>query len=226
VEFLVDAKGNFYFLEMNTRIQVEHPVTEMVTGVDLVQEQFRIAAGQPLPGTLDAGQMRGWALECRIYAENPFNNFAPSPGTIRDLRIPHGPGIRADMGVMAGSRVPAEYDPMIGKITAWAPSREAVIARMARALGECRILGIASNLALHKRILENTEFLSGHYDTGLIERHADSLLSYASRHEHEAVAAAAIMKYRQRAKRPVPPSSTSASGMWLSDGRRRALRKV
>ncbi|MEO5936150.1 MAG: acetyl-CoA carboxylase biotin carboxylase subunit [Terriglobales bacterium] len=170
VEFLVDAQKNFYFLEMNTRLQVEHPVTEQVTGLDLVQLQIRIAAGEKLPFTQEDVRLRGHAIECRIYAEDPDNNFFPSPGTITRLVTPSGPGIREDSGVYEGWNVPLDYDPMLSKLIAYAPTREQAIARMLRALDEYHVGGIRTNLALFQRILRNADFVAGRMDTGLLER--------------------------------------------------------
>jgi len=170
VEFLVDAHKNFYFLEMNTRLQVEHPVTEQVTGLDLVQLQIRTAAGEKLPFTQADVQLRGHAIECRIYAEDPDNNFFPSPGKITRLVTPSGPGIREDSGVYEGWTVPLDYDPMLSKLIAYAPTRAQAIARMLRALAEYHVGGIRTNLALFPRILQHADFASGRMDTGLLER--------------------------------------------------------
>src|SRR6058998_2913070 len=142
VEFLVDPERRFYFLEMNTRLQVEHPVTELVTGLDLVQLQIRLAAGERLPIVQDNVAMRGAAIECRIYAEDPANNFFPSPGKIRLLRTPSGPGVRDDSGVYEGWTVPIDYDPLISKLVAWGATRDEAIARMKRALSEYHLEGI------------------------------------------------------------------------------------
>ncbi|MGA9247958.1 MAG: acetyl-CoA carboxylase biotin carboxylase subunit, partial [Candidatus Acidiferrales bacterium] len=161
VEFLVDAARNFYFLEMNTRLQVEHPVTEMVTLLDLVKLQMRIAAGEPLPFRQEDVALRGHAIECRIYAEDPDNNFFPSPGKILDLRVPAGPGIRLDDGIYSGWLVPNEYDPMLGKLIAWGQDRPEAIARMKRALGEYYASGIKTNVSLFRRILSSDDFQSG-----------------------------------------------------------------
>ncbi|MFZ3215883.1 MAG: acetyl-CoA carboxylase biotin carboxylase subunit [Candidatus Acidiferrales bacterium] len=161
VEFLVDAARNFYFLEMNTRLQVEHPVTEMVTSLDLVKLQIRIAAGEPLPIRQEDVELRGHAIECRIYAEDPDNNFFPSPGKILDLRVPTGPGIRLDDGIYAGWTVPNEYDPMLGKLIAWGSDRAEAVARMRRALEEYYAGGIKTNLSLFRRILASEDFQKG-----------------------------------------------------------------
>jgi len=170
VEFLVDAQRNFYFLEMNTRLQVEHPVTELVTGLDLVHLQLRIASGEKLPFRQDDVRIRGHAIECRIYAEDPENNFFPSPGRITRLLQPSGPGIREDTGIYEGWTVPLDYDPLLSKLIAYAPDRAAAIARMRRALDEYFIGGIKTNLPLFRRILENPEFAAARIDTGFLDR--------------------------------------------------------
>jgi acetyl-CoA carboxylase, biotin carboxylase subunit len=170
IEFLVDQKRNFYFLEMNTRLQVEHPVTEFVTGLDLVHLQLKIAAGEKLPFRQQDVTLRGHAIECRIYAEDPENNFFPSPGKITSLIRPSGPGIREDSGVYEGWTVPLDYDPMLSKLIAFAPDRAAAIARMRRALDEYFVGGIKSNLPLFRCILDHPDFVSAKIDTGFLDR--------------------------------------------------------
>src|SRR6266852_3650049 len=170
IEFLADAEGNFYFLEMNTRLQVEHPVTEQVTGLDLVQLQIRIAAGEKLPFTQQEVNLRGHAIECRIYAEDPANDYFPSPGEITLLSEPSGPGIRVDSGIYAGWNVPLEYDPLLAKLIAYGESREQAIERLNCALDEYVIGGVKTNLPLFRQILSDREFLAGNTDTGLIGR--------------------------------------------------------
>ena len=170
VEFLADSQKNFYFLEMNTRLQVEHPVTEMVTGLDLVKLQIRIAAEEKLPFSQSDITFRGAAIECRVYAEDPDNGFFPSPGLIRSLETPSGPGVRDDSGVYAGWTVPTEYDPLISKLVAWGSNREEAIARMKRALAEYYVEGIKTNLALFREILDYPEFVAGDLDTGILDR--------------------------------------------------------
>lgn len=170
IEFLVDGEKNFYFLEMNTRLQVEHPVTELVTGFDLVQLQIRIASGEPLPFTQNDVALRGHAIECRIYAEDPENNFMPSPGKITRLVTPSGPGIREDSGVYEGWAVPIDYDPMLSKLIAWAPTRELAIRRLRRAFQEYFIGGIRSNLSLFRRILDDSGFQRADFDTSTLDR--------------------------------------------------------
>jgi acetyl-CoA carboxylase biotin carboxylase subunit len=165
VEFLVDAARNFYFLEVNTRLQVEHPVTEQVTGFDLVKLQIRIAAGEPLPFAQEDVVLRGHAIECRVYAEDPDNNFFPSPGKILARRVPFGPGIRLDDGVYPGWTVPTEYDPLLGKLIAWGSDRAEAMARMRRALDEYYVTGIKTNVGLFRRILADPEFVPGEIHT-------------------------------------------------------------
>jgi len=170
VEFLVDPRQNFYFLEMNTRIQVEHPITEEVTRTDLVRAQIEIAAGFPLPWKQEDIRQHGHAIECRVYAEDPFNKFLPSPGKIEVLRVPNGPGIRDDGGVYEGATVSRFYDPMISKLVAWGPDRKTAIARMKRALAEYQVRGLTTNLAFHRWVLDHEGFLAGEFDTGFIDR--------------------------------------------------------
>jgi len=170
VEYLVDQAKNFYFLEMNTRLQVEHPVTELITGLDLVDLQIRIAAGEQLPFAQDDVLIRGHAIECRIYAEDADNNFFPSPGKIERLRTPEGPGIRLDNGVYAGWIVPIDYDPLLAKLIGYGQDRQQAISRLARALPEYFVDGIKTNLGLFRRILADKDFQSGKIDTGYLER--------------------------------------------------------
>ena len=170
IEFLVDESRNFYFLEMNTRLQVEHPVTELVTGLDLVHLQIHIAQGEPLPFRQEDIRLRGHAMECRIYAEDPENGFFPSPGKITRLLQPGGPGIREDSGIYEGWTVPLDYDPMLSKLIAHAPTRDAAIARLLRALDEYVIGGIRSNLGLFRRILSDADFKAARIDTGYLDR--------------------------------------------------------
>ena len=173
VEFLVDQQGAFYFLEMNTRLQVEHPVTEMVTGLDLVHWQMRIAAGERLPFRQQDIAWRGSALECRIYAEDPDNHFFPSPGKITYLARPGGPGVRLDSGTYEGWTVPLEYDPLLAKMSVWAETRDDAIARMIRAFEEYSVAGIKTNTAFFRQILDDAEFRAGNLHTGFIQEFFD-----------------------------------------------------
>jgi acetyl-CoA carboxylase biotin carboxylase subunit len=170
VEFLVDKDQNFYILEVNARIQVEHPVTEQVTGIDLIKQQIRIAAGEKLPFKQEDIQQIGHAIECRINAEDPERNFAPSAGLIQELRVPGGPGVRLDSHAYAGYRIPPNYDSMIGKLIVHRPTRTEAIAAMKRALSEFHIAPIKTTIPLHLQIMDNPNFLSGDVDTGFIER--------------------------------------------------------
>ena len=170
VEFLVDQQRNFYFLEMNTRLQVEHPVTELITGLDLVHLQIRIAAGEKLPFTQDEVVLRGHAIECRIYAEDPDNNYFPSPGKITLLLLPSGPGIRRDSGMYEGWTVPMDYDPLLAKLIGYGTDREQAISRLTRALNEYFVGGIKTNISLFRRILSDPDFRAAKMDTGFLDR--------------------------------------------------------
>jgi acetyl-CoA carboxylase biotin carboxylase subunit len=194
-EFLLADDANFYFLEMNTRLQVEHPITELVTGLDLVREMVRIAEGEPLGFAQEDVSRRGAAIECRVYAEDPANGYLPSPGVIEALGVPAGPGVRDDGGAYPGCTISSYYDPLISKLCAWAPTRAQAIARMRRALSEYLVAGIATNLGLHAALLCHPEFVAGRYDTEFLERHQDELLRPPpeSIEEARAVAAAAAI---------------------------------
>jgi acetyl-CoA carboxylase biotin carboxylase subunit len=169
IEFLVDADRNFYFLEMNTRLQVEHPVTEMVTGVDIVREQIRIARGRRLRYSQDQVQLNGWALECRINAEDPHNSFRPSTGQLTSVIPPSGPGVRVDTGVYAGFTITPYYDSLISKLICWGETRGEAILRMRRALEEFRILGVRTNIPFHQQLLDSHRFIAGQFDTRFVE---------------------------------------------------------
>ena len=170
IEFLCDQEKNFYFLEMNTRLQVEHPVTELITGLDLVHLQIRIAAGERLPFTQDDIQIRGHAMECRIYAEDPDNNYFPSPGKIKLLLTPAGPGIRRDSGMYEGWTVPIDYDPLLAKLIGYGTDRKQTMGRLMRALNEYFVGGIKTNISLFRRILDDPDFQAGRLDTGFLDR--------------------------------------------------------
>lgn len=174
VEFLMDKHGNFYFCEMNTRIQVEHPITEMITGIDLVKEQIRIAAGEPLRWTQEQIRRRGWAIECRITAEDPENRLMPSPGTISVWEVPGGPGVRVDGGVYPGYVVPPFYDSLLAKLAVWGEDREEAVKRALRALDEFRVEGIKTIIPMHKLILQHEDFVAGQIHTQFLE---DRILS-------------------------------------------------
>lgn len=226
VEFLVDANRQFYFLEMNTRLQVEHPITEMVTSVDLVKEQIRIASGEPLTLRQEEIVMRGTALECRVYAEDPDNNFFPSPGTIRLLRTPAGPGIRDDSGVYEGWNVPIDYDPLISKLVAWAPTRDEAINRMQRALLEYQVEGIQTNLAFFREILDHTDFRKGDFDTGFIDRWLRERTPQSTPSEiiRDLALIAAALTEASQTQAPTQ-ATTMESSKWKARGRLGGLRQ-
>jgi acetyl-CoA carboxylase biotin carboxylase subunit len=238
VEFLVDAQRNFYFLEMNTRLQVEHPVTEMVTSLDLVKLQMHIAAGEPLPFTQEDVSLRGHAIECRIYAEDPDNNFFPSPGKILDRRVPTGPGIRLDDGIYGGWTVPNEYDPMLGKLIAWGQTREEAMARMNRALGEYYASGIKTNVSLFQRILASSDFQSAAIYTRWLDdflrntsapppvagaqTHAESETTDEARAKNAILVAAVLWHQLHNGPTTAAPSTAqpSAESRWRAESRR------
>jgi acetyl-CoA carboxylase biotin carboxylase subunit len=188
VEFLVDGQRNFYFLEVNTRLQVEHPVTEMVTGLDLVKLQIRVAAGEPLPFSQEDVKLSGHAVECRLYAEDPGNQFFPSPGKILSWRAPCGPGIRFDDGVYEGFTVSTEYDPMLGKLIAWGNDRADAIARLRRGLEELSVTGIKTNTSLLLAILRDSEFLNGEIFTRWLDERLPDLLAEKPTVKHDVLA--------------------------------------
>jgi acetyl-CoA carboxylase biotin carboxylase subunit len=169
IEFLVDKEKNFYFLEMNTRLQVEHPVTEAVTGIDIVKEQIRIAAGKELSFQQEDMQLQGWAMECRVNAEDPFRGFIPSTGTISHSLLPAGPGVRVDTGIYSGFEISPYYDALVSKVIVHGKTREKTIARMKRVLKEYRLIGIRTNIPLHLALLDNPDFLAGEFDTQFVQ---------------------------------------------------------
>jgi acetyl-CoA carboxylase biotin carboxylase subunit len=220
VEFLVDRERNFYFLEMNTRLQVEHPVTELVTGRDLVKDQLRIAAGDKLGFAQDDVTLAGWAIECRINAEDPFASFIPSPGQVTGLRAPGGPWVRDDTGVYAGCTIPRFYDTLMAKLIVWAPDRDAAIARMSRALGEYTITGVPTTIPILQRILAHPDFGAGRLSTAFMEQLlAGDRPERAGRYRRVALIAAALTAYERAGRQaPAAPPAT-APGAW-----RQALR--
>jgi acetyl-CoA carboxylase, biotin carboxylase subunit len=226
IEFLYQD-GEFFFLEMNTRIQVEHPVTELVTGLDLVQWQIRIAAGEPLPFAQADIELRGHAMECRITSEDPANGFLPSTGRITELTVPAGPGIRWDGGVLEGGEVSRFYDPLIGKLIVHATDRPAAIARMRRALQELRIAGLETSAPFHAMVLAEPDFCSGDFDIHYLEKHQAVLSAQLSDEVIVAAAIAAALLEDQRRQRGTPARAPStdvtqpAQGGWRSRGWRR-----
>jgi acetyl-CoA carboxylase biotin carboxylase subunit len=234
IEFLLTASGEFYFLEMNTRIQVEHPVTEVVYGVDLVREQLRIAAGQPMRvhgATGPGGQLhpRGHAIECRITAEDPFNDFLPATGVLQYLRVPSGPGIRWDSGVESGNEVTLFYDPLLAKLIAWGETREVAVQRMRRALRELIIVGLPTSQPFHMRVMDDPEFLKGELDITYFERAGARVLAAAPRDGVEralAIAAALVADAQRSVPAHAVPSDrpTVRPSMWVQESRRLGLR--
>jgi acetyl-CoA carboxylase biotin carboxylase subunit len=232
-EFLLDADGQFYFLEMNTRIQVEHPVTELVTGIDLVQWQLRIAAGERLPFVQKDITPRGWAIECRITSEDPANGFLPSTGKVQYLHVPAGPGVRWDGGIETGSDISLHYDPMLAKLIVWAPDRGQAIARMHRALLELTIEGVDTSRDFHLRVMEDREFRDGAIEIQWLERRLSELTAAAAPHDSvmRAAIAAVLLAERERNTRRLTPrtASKAISGSesptaWLELARREGLR--
>lgn len=222
IEFLVDAEKNFYFLEMNTRLQVEHPVTELVTGIDLVQLQFRVASGEPLPFRQQDIAPRGHAIELRVYAEDPDNNFFPSPGCITRLQSPSGPGIRLDSGMYEGWVVPLHYDPLLAKLTAYGQDRPQAIARLRGALDEYFVGGVQTNLALSRRILLHPDFQAGRIDTGFLDRLLKEPPPPAENQESRAMAALAAAIFAHQTTPSLPADARNGVGATSDDARIRA----
>lgn len=220
VEFLVDPQRNFYFLEMNTRLQVEHPVTESVVGLDLVQEQIRMAAGERLSLRQEDIRQRGWAIECRIYAEDPANHFFPSPGVITHLKAPAGPGVRVDSGSYEGWRVPLEYDPLLSKLVTWGDDRTAAIARMRRALAEYEVSGIQTTIPFFRCLMGHPDFLAGRLDTGFIDRFLAPGFPPEDKPWPEAEVATLLAAAFEARRQAAPPAALpSRGGRWKMAGR-------
>jgi acetyl-CoA carboxylase biotin carboxylase subunit len=220
VEFIMDDDLNFYFLEMNTRLQVEHPVTEFVTGVDLVKEQIRVADGKELSYKQEDLTQTGHSFECRIYAEDPDNNFMPSPGKIEHLSEPSGPGIRIDGYAYQGYTIPMDYDPMISKLIVWGEDRDSALQRMHRALKEYKIAGVKTSIALLEKIIAHPDFVSGNYNTHFIEKNHDDLFQKEELEKEEALALLTalidfdnhIEKRRKKIVTKTPESNWKACG--------------
>jgi acetyl-CoA carboxylase biotin carboxylase subunit len=229
VEFLVDDDLNYYFLEMNTRLQVEHPITEEVTGVDLVKEQIRVAAGLPLSYKQEDLSQKGHAIEVRIYAEDPDNNFMPSPGEIKYLNEPLGLGIRHDGYVYAGYKIPMDYDPMISKMIVWDTNREAAIMRMRRALSQYKLTGIKTNIRFLDRIMECEPFAKGKYNTQFIEENEDFLMDHApaGKLEEDIVIATAFLHHIDKIGAASNGNSVSedceTASAWKNYGKRKSV---
>jgi acetyl-CoA carboxylase biotin carboxylase subunit len=236
VEFLVDQQKNFYFLEMNTRLQVEHPVTELITGLDLVHLQIHIANGEPLPLRQEDVNIRGHAIECRIYAEDPDNNYFPSPGKITLLLAPSGPGIRRDSGMYEGWTVPMDYDPLLAKLIGYGTDRAQAIGRLQRALNEYFVGGIKTNISLFRRILRDSDFQAGNIDTGFLDRLLKQK-TQADGHSDPGAAEAAVIAAGmfammgpaaagplERAAMEGPQKVMSAHSNWKAAARREGLK--
>ncbi len=228
IEFLVDKHRKFYFLEMNTRLQVEHPVTEMVSGFDLVEEQIRIAAGEKMSIKESLHDFWGHAIECRLYAENPENNFSPSPGRIVFLKPADGPGIREDSGVTQGSEISLYYDPMISKLAAWGKNREQAIARMQRALIEYEILGIHTTIPFLQKVLNHPQFCSGNFTTNFIEEYREELFTQNKETLQVAGFAAVLEKILQKDRIQIPRNGQGSClpSKWKVSHRKNALRTL
>ena len=228
IEFLFDSKDNkYYFLEMNTRLQVEHPVTEIVTGVDIVKEQIAIAAGRRMRYRQEDVVPKGWAIECRITAEDPFNNFLPSSGTVNYLKEPTGPGVRVESSLYRGGEVSLFYDPMVAKLIAWGESRAEAILRMRRALNEYRIGGIKTSIPFHQEIMDSTEFIWGTFDTGFIgRRRMSKAMAQTPAHEKIVAVVAALIAHEEGRKAVhigQQQDGNARSSLWKQTGRMRSL---
>jgi acetyl-CoA carboxylase biotin carboxylase subunit len=225
IEFLLDKEKNFYFLEMNTRLQVEHPVTELVTGVDIVQEMLRIARGRKLRITQADLQMKGWAIECRINAEDPYSNYMPSTGTITTSRLPTGPGVRVDTGVFPGYEVTPYYDSMISKLICYGETRGEAVLRMRRALTEYRIMGVKTNIPFHQHMMDSHRFLTGQFDTKFVEERFSMSDREATDHLEAAILATLVAhRQEQQASQIVAPGERDTSN-WKYLGRWERLRR-
>lgn len=227
IEFLVDGNRNFYFLEMNTRLQVEHPITERVTGIDLVKEQIRIASGLPISFRQDEIAQHGHAIECRILAEDPFNNFMPSPGLIRHISEPNGLGVRTDGYAYEGYEIPIYYDPMISKLITWGRDRTEAINRMKRALFEYKITGVKTSIRFLERIMDNHDFRMGNYNTHFIPEHLDELMDIQPRgskiFEDMAIIAAYFDFITKMEKVAMSDFTVTHSDNWKTYGLKRSL---
>jgi acetyl-CoA carboxylase biotin carboxylase subunit len=224
VEFLLDPGRTFYFLEMNTRLQVEHPVTEMVTGVDIVKEMLRIAAGRKLRYSQDDIQAKGWAIECRILAEDPFRNFLPSTGRITGLWEPNGPGVRLESGIYQGMEITPYYDSLIAKLAVWGETRGEAILRMRRALAEYRVVGVKTTIPFHIQMMNSTRYQAGQFDTRFLETHFTMDKSMPPDQISIAAIAATLLGHQQRQQ--VTLLQQNSCSPWKLKGRERAMRRI
>ena len=210
-EFLVDANKDFYFLEVNTRLQVEHPVTEEITGVDIVEEQLKVAQGKPLSFSQSDVEIRGWSIECRITCEDPEKGFAPAGGLVTELRLPSGPGVRCDTHLYAGYEVPLDFDSMVAKLITWGKDRDQAIRRMRGALAEFRLAGFASSIPFHRWVMENAAFVEGDMTTHFLEQHFDGLPAAAE----QEIGLAALLAALESNTPTTPKAEAGASeGLW------------
>jgi acetyl-CoA carboxylase biotin carboxylase subunit len=219
VEFLLDADRRFYFLEMNTRLQVEHPVTEIVAGVDLVAEQIRVAAGHPLSHTQESVPRRGWAIECRIVAESPGDNFMPSIGEISFAREPAGPGIRVESALYDGFQVSVYYDALVAKVTAWGGDRDEATRRMLRALSEFKIVGVETNIPFHMQVLQSDAFRRGDLNTDFLATHMGQIAEPSEEEREAAMIAAALLTQARAGDPRVDPAGRDGASPWKAASR-------
>jgi acetyl-CoA carboxylase biotin carboxylase subunit len=232
IEFLADNDRNYYFLEMNTRLQVEHPITEEVVGVDLVKQQILIASGKKLSLKQEDIVQSGHAIECRIYAEDPDNQFMPSPGRIRYMTEPSGPGIRTDGYAYEGYEIPLYYDPLISKLVAWAQTREEAIGRMKRALHEYKIGGVKTSINFLERVMGNKTFIKGKYDTHFIDENIDSLVTTSdgqSKTDEDLAIITAFVDYHEKLLKSQalkPYQSNGGSSPWKHFGRKKGVMRM
>jgi acetyl-CoA carboxylase biotin carboxylase subunit len=221
VEFLLGRDGRFHFLEVNTRLQVEHPVTELVTGLDLVADQIRIAAGEPLPYRQEEIRPHGHAIECRISAEDPYNGFVPSLGRVDWVEEPAGPGVRVDSSLFSGVEIPYHYDPMLAKVICWGPTRDVAVRRMLRALREYVVVGIQTNIPFHLQLLTDSRFLAGEFHTNFLEEEFTMASPDGHPNEQAALLVAAVLAHLKRRKPVDHDSATGDASDWRSAGRKR-----
>ena len=231
IEFLFDGKDNsYYFLEMNTRLQVEHPVTELTTGIDIVKEQIAIASGRKLRYRQEDIVPNGWAIECRITAEDPNNNFMPSSGVVSYLKEPTGPGVRVESSLYEGMEVSLYYDPMVAKLVVWGETRAEAILRMRRALNEYRIGGVRTSIPFHQEIMDSTEFIWGTFDTGFLSRRRVSPRRSHTPEQEQLAAVVAVMLAHEEGRQAAmrvnsgDDGEDGAAGFWKQAGRMRAQR--
>ncbi|MEM3731001.1 MAG: acetyl-CoA carboxylase biotin carboxylase subunit [Candidatus Bathyarchaeia archaeon] len=229
IEFLVDQKNNYYFLEFNTRLQVEHLITEMATGIDIVKAQIKIAAGEKLPYRQSQIVQRGHAINCRINAEDPYNNFMPSPGTVRRLHLPGGPGVRVDTHLYEGYTISVFYDPLIAKLAVWAPNRNEAIQKMKRALKEFAIEGVRTTIPFHTKIMDDEDFVKGKIHINFVDERLNKLIPKQILSEEETAALIAVLankKMKKQIQATIPKKKSTAVSLWKLAGRIRGFRKT